>query len=178
MNKEEFLKDIGAWDNHRVLLWMALERTKDSHLPVCEFGAGDGSTPYLRKYCSENNREFISLESVAQWAEKCESLHIPNWVTADVYKNYSVCLIDHSPGEHRHEALAILKDKVDILVVHDSEAAATGYMLDKIWYLFKYRVNCRSIIGEGAEASALSNTIDITKFADNPGYNGGFKIEV
>jgi hypothetical protein len=162
MTRNEFLAELGSWSDHRVLLWESLEKTKDSKLPVAEFGAGDGSTPYLRQYCLDNNREFFSYENHKEWSEKCGSIFIENWNTADIYKEYSVCLIDESPGEHRHEAIAILKDKSEIIVVHDSEKAATGYMLEKIFPLFKSRVNCINVNGEGAEASALSNHYDLS----------------
>lgn len=175
MTKEQFLADLGTWSDHRVLLWFALEATKDSPFPVCEFGAGDGSTPFIRAYCEANNRKFISYESNKEWAEKCGSEFVNDWDTANIYHEYSVCLIDHAPGEHRHKALAILKDKAQILVVHDSEVAATGYMLNKIWALFKYRANCRLIEGEGAEATALSNSIDVTGWLGLQ--ESGFKIE-
>lgn len=170
MTREKFLEGVGSWDNHRVLLWEALELTEntlteDRDYPVAEFGAGQGSTPFLRQYCLENNRKFVSYENNVEWAEKCGSIIIDDWNMADIYKPYSVCLIDHSPGEHRHEAIAILKDLADIIVIHDSEAEATGYMLDKIWPLFKYRVNCKNINGKGAEASAVSNKIDLSRLA-------------
>lgn len=163
MKREDFLHGIGSWDDHRLLLWEALELTKESKLPVSEFGAGDGSTPYLRKYCEDNNREFFSYESNKEWAEKCGSIFVEDWNASELYKNYSVVLIDHAPGEHRHEAIAILKDKVDIIVIHDTEAAATGYMYVKIWGLFNSRVNCIQKNGKpGAEASAVSNKINLS----------------
>ena len=173
MQQSEFLKSCSHWNDHLPLLWLALEETKDSKLPICEFGAGDGSTPYLRQYCLDNNREFVSYDFNKEWAEKTGSIHIPDWDVADIYKEYSVVLVDESPGEHRHETLSILKDKALILVVHDSETPATGYMLNKIWYLFKYRVNLNKDMG-GAEASAVSNHIDVAKWDGQE--LAGFKI--
>ncbi len=159
MQKNSFLEDVSPWSNHRVLMWEALELTKESSKPVVEFGAGDGSTKFLRQYCLSNNREFFSYESNAEWAEKCGSIHVDNWNKDSIYFPMSVVLIDHAPGEHRHEAIAILKDLADIIVVHDSEPAATGYMLDKIWHLFNFRYDLQS---EGAWATMLSNKIDIS----------------
>ena len=56
MNQMEFLKNLQADnnDNHRVLLWKALECTKGE---VVEWGAGWGSTEYLRSYCKIFERE-------------------------------------------------------------------------------------------------------------------------
>jgi len=47
MTKEDFLIDVQTWNDHLPLLWLALEATKDSELPVIEFGSGMGSTPYI-----------------------------------------------------------------------------------------------------------------------------------
>lgn len=137
--------------------------TVGSPYPVAEFGSGLGSTSYLRDYCIYNNRLFYSYDSDWDWAQKMGSRHIDDWRAAeDIYKRYSVVLIDHAPGEHRHEAIAILKDLADIIVVHDTEKGAGGYMFDKIWPLFIYRYD---LAGEGAGATALSNKIDLSAMA-------------
>lgn len=170
MTKEDFLKDVSSWNDHLPLLWLALQETTGS---VCEFGSGDGSTPYLREYCKDADREFFSYDNSVEWVDRTGSTFV-NWYDSSLYREYDVCLIDHAPGELRHEALAILKDKVKILVVHDSEPVGSGnYKLDKIWHLFKYRVNLKS---DGAWATALSNHIDVTKWSGQE--LAGFKIEV
>ena len=46
MKKEDFLKDVANWDNHRFLLWPALEATTGE---VIEMGMGQGSTPFLHQ---------------------------------------------------------------------------------------------------------------------------------
>lgn len=162
MTKEEFLKDTENWNNHKYLLWEALQLTAGSQKPVIEFGAGDGSTPYLRKYCADNNRAFISYESDKEWAEKCGSIYVPNWHNANVYKHCSVLLVDEAPGEHRHQAMAIMMYMAGIIVVHDSEEGGSGqYFFDKVWRLFKWRINVNKT-GGGAGASAVSNNIDLS----------------
>jgi hypothetical protein len=173
MTKEEFLIDVQTWNDHLPLLWLALEQTKDSKLPVIEYGSGGGSTPYLRKYCLDNNREFISYDYNKEWAEKTGSTYVENWEQEIIYRECSVVLIDESPGEHRHESVLIMKDRADILVLHDVEEA--GYMYDKCWEFFKYRVNCHKGQG-GAEAAALSNKIDITQWGEQ--VLAGFKITI
>jgi len=157
MTQEKFLEGVETWSNHRVLLWLALELTKDSSLPVAEFGCGFGSTPFLREYCKINKREFRSYESNEEWAEKCGSKFIADWSSADIYHDYSVVLIDHAPGEHRHEAAAIFRDKAEIVVLHDSEEGGSGnYQFDKIWHMYTYRLNHNKRDG-GAGSTALSN---------------------
>lgn len=167
-----FLKDVDTWCNHRPLLLLALSLTEGE---VGEFGAGHGSTPYLRKYCEDKKRPFYSYDNNKEWAEVCGATCVWKWSDPDLYRRYSVVLVDHSPGEHRHEAVAILRGGCDIIVIHDSEeGGAGGYMYEKIYPLFKYRLNINRN-GGGAGASALSNKIDLHQFS---GLDlGGFKLE-
>ena len=152
----KFLENIENWSNHRPLLYLALQETTGT---VCEMGCGYGSTEQLRAYCS-NKRQFISLESNQEWANKFNSTWVGDWETYQ-HSDYDVLLVDHAPGERRHIDIANLKDKAKIIVIHDSEPQATGYMLDRIWHLFKYRVDIKT---DGAWATAVSNQIDITKW--------------
>ena len=163
MKQSDFLQKVENWNNHLPLLWMALEATSESDLPVIEFGSGDGSTKYLKQYCEDSNRKFLSYDYNKEWAEKTGSTWVSNWEIADIYTPCSVILVDESPGENRYKTIEKFMDKATILVVHDSEAEATGYMLDKIWHLFKYRVNLKSEIN-GAEATAISNFFDVTSW--------------
>lgn len=160
MTKEEFCKDIAGWDNHRRLLWPALEATKHLGLPVVEYGSGNGSTPYLRQYCKDNGLEFKTYDSHIEWAAQMDSIHIEDFRTADIYHPCCVALVDNAPGEMRHEEIAILKDIAQIIVVHDSETAATGYMLDRIWGLFKWR---KDVMDGNTGASAISNFVDLNE---------------
>lgn len=170
MTKDQFLADVSSWNDHLPLLWLALQETTGS---VAEFGSGDGSTPYLREYCKDSDREFFSYDNSAEWCHKTGSTFV-NWYDSSLYREYDVALIDHAPGELRHQALAVLKDKVKILVVHDSEPVGSGnYQLEKIWHFFKYKVHLKS---DRAWATALSNHIDVTKWSGQE--LAGFKIEV
>lgn len=161
MKKEQFLNDVAGWNNHLCLLWLALEETKSSPHPVIEFGSGQGSTKYLRQYCRESNRDFISYDNNREWADQMDSHLITNWSTADIYKRSSVILVDCAPGEIRHEIMAIMKDRADIVIIHDSEPEAIGYMLDKVWPLYRSRIN---LTGSKTWASAVSNSIDLSIF--------------
>jgi hypothetical protein len=174
MTREQFLENVGSWDDHRILLWEALEITKESKLPVIEYGAGNGSTPYLRQYCLDNGRTFISYENNEEWAKECGSTFIISWDNPDLYQLSSVSLVDCAPGEVRHEIMLILKDRSDIVVVHDSEAAATGYMLEKVWPFYQRRVNVINVDGAGAEATAVSNKYELHSFVGKTWNN--FKV--
>lgn len=154
---EKFLEGVQNWDNHRPLLWKALKETSGD---VCEMGCGYGSTPFLREYCKVYKRNFLTLESSQEWASKFDSTFVPDWEEYN-HNDYDVLLIDHAAGERRHVDIANLKDKAKIMVIHDSEPQATGYMLDRIWHLFKYRCDMKT---DGAWATAVSNFVDVTKW--------------
>lgn len=174
MTKEEFLNGVDNWSNHRYLLWEALEATKHLKLPVMELGCGNGSTPFLRQYCSDNGIELYSYDSNKEWADKFNAGYVDDWnklphsVNAWI-QDYSVVLIDESPGEHRKESLKLLSQgQVKIIVVHDSEPEgwnSSDYKVRPLFSNFKYVKELPSVIRGGAWASALSNEIDLTKWS-------------
>ena len=152
-----FLKNVQNWDNHRPLLYWALQNTQQSTYPVLEMGCGDGSTPYLIEYCKKNKRELISYDFDKEWAAKYNAIHVTDWDSLE-HDYYSVILIDHSPGERRHIDVMKLADKCEYMIIHDSEPAATGYLLDRIWHLFPYRKN---LVTDGAWATIVSKHNEI-----------------
>lgn len=154
MTKKEFLTDVQGWNNHRYLLWEALKLTKGK---VVEFGCGDGSTPYLDKYCKKHKREFKSYEGHKDWANKFNSHFIEDWEQINE-SDIDVLFIDHAPGERRHLDVIKYANIAKIIVIHDSEPEATGYMMDKVWHLFKYRKDYTST---GAWATMVSNFIEL-----------------
>lgn len=165
--EEKFIPK-GNWDNHKLLLRLALKETEGSNLPILELGCGDGSSPCLQEYSKETGRKVDSYDYDKAWAKKYNSTHVKDWDELDWMKQYSVALVDESPGEQRHKSIMLLMHTTDIIIVHDSEPAATaGYMLDKIWHLFKYKVD---LVSNGAWATALSNKHDLSKWV-------GFKYE-
>lgn len=153
----KFIENVQNWDNHRPLLWWALKKTKGQIEPVLEMGCGEGSTPYLMQYLKTDKRKLISYDYDKEWADKYNANHVTNWDAIE-HENYSVILIDHSPGERRHLDVIKLANKCDYMIIHDSEPAATGYMLDKVWHLFPYRRNLKT---EGAWATIVSTKHEI-----------------
>lgn len=169
MTKTDFIKDVANWSNHRYFLWEALEATKHLKLPVLELGCGDGSTPYLQQYCKENDLYLVSCDFNKNWAAKFEAAHIERWEDLpDTFwsREYSVALVDESPGEHRKESIQLLTN-TKIMVVHDSEPVgwnASDYQVRPLFSKFKYMKDLESIERGGAWATALSNEIDVTKW--------------
>lgn len=165
MSKEEFLKDIDGWCNHRELLWPALEATKHLKLPVLELGCGHGSTPFLQTYCQANGLELFSYDFNSEWAAKFNAIHVTNWETQVAWrKEYSVVLIDESPGEHRKVSLSKLFH-AKIIVIHDSEPLgwnASNYQVRPLFDRFKYMKDLTAKKPE-AWSTSLSNFIDVSK---------------
>lgn len=164
------LKDIGN-ASHRPLLLLALEATRGSPHPVAELGAGHGSTPYLNRYCSRSKRKLVSFENNQKWSEEFAKFDgnyfqriYGNWDNAPLDQDWSVALADHAPEGRRHVDITRLAHKAAIIVIHDTEPRSSGYMLEKIWPLFKYRSN---IVTEEpyADSAAVSNFIDVTKWS-------------
>lgn len=163
MTKEEFLKDVGNWSNHRYLLWPALEATKHMRLPVLELGCGDGSTPYLQAYCKVNNLELFSYDYNKEWADKYNAIQ-SDWSDLSIFsREYSVALVDESPGEHRKESIPLLTN-TKIIVCHDTEPPADhGYKMRDELKKFKFMIDLKTD-EPGAWASAVSNVLDVTKW--------------
>lgn len=158
MTKQEFLKDVTNWDNYKYNLWVALTLTQGA---VVEFGCGQGSTDLLRKYCKETGREFMSFESNQDYARQYNSLHVTDWDTVNL-TYVDVLFIDHAPGERRWVDIKKYANIAKVIVIHDSEPHNKGYMLDKIWHLFKYKKNFET---NGAWTTTVSNFIDVTKWS-------------
>jgi hypothetical protein len=155
-------KPEGDWDSYKPLLFLALCETSGS---IFEFGMGEGSTELLRG-CQ---RPVFSFESNEEYFNKYKHLHnvthVTNWETQECLiglKNTSVVLIDHAPGEERHITLQKFADRNAIFIIHDSEPPPCGgnYMYDKIWNLFKYKVDLPGT----SWTTAVSNTFDVTQW--------------
>lgn len=158
----EFVDGVkGNWDNHRPLLLLGLDLTEGL---VVEFGSGEGSTPHLRQYCQDQNRNFESWESNKEWAKKTGSNYTSSWEMPSVYRKCGLFFCDHAPGEHRHVVVERMANKADIIVIHDTEEGGAGdYKFERIWHLFKYRLNLNKT-GGGAGATAVSNSIDLNRY--------------
>lgn len=151
------------------LLFQALEETKSGR--VIEMGCGNGSTQLLHDYCLKYNRELWSYEEKEEWFKKfthlsCEKHavnYVADWdVVTNNHKKVSVIFIDHAPGERREIDIVNFHSKADIIVCHDTEPAADhGYQMRKHFKHFKYVIEVETT---GAWATAISNTIDITKW--------------
>lgn len=172
MTKQEFLKDINPWGSHRRLLWEALQATKESKFPILEMGAGENSTPFIREYCLYQLRSSVHYDSNKHWAEKMNAIYCPDWNYMQWFygKQYSVVLVDESPGEHRKTTLQMFASypvHFEVLIVHDSEPIgwnASDYRVRPLFEKFKYVKDDVPDLHGQPWTTALSNTIDVTKW--------------
>jgi hypothetical protein len=169
MTKEQFIGILENWNSHRAVLWPALEATAGH---VIEFGIGPGSTKALDEYCRDTGRMLFSYENNKEWFDKFVGMHssyhyinfVQDWDDA-VRKHrepVGVAFIDHAPGERRKYDIALFCNVAQIVVVHDSEPEATGYGLDLIAPLFKYRKDFEEF---PAHATAFSNFINVGEWS-------------
>ncbi len=183
MTKEEFLKGVTDWDNHRCLLWYALENTTG---PVIEMGCGDGSTRQLHEYCASRSRLLHSFDTDQDWLNRfsdCISdthtfTHIVNnWeIAQQIVPHPSVMLSDNAPGERRIVDIKNYSDHMapgGIIIIHDSQPPPTAadYGYERIWSLFKYKVDLSAgknpdpaIKDNRTWASAVSNDFDVSQW--------------
>jgi hypothetical protein len=163
MKKDDFLKNMDDWSNHRLLLWLSLRSTIGN---VLELGCGNGSTPYLQQYCKEDKRKLRSYDFNEEWADKFGVNYVNNWGDVDMSLNNAVALVDESPGENRKSSIKRLIN-TQIIVVHDSEPKGingSNYEVRDILSAFKYKVDVRPVKQDGAWATAVSNELDIAVF--------------
>jgi hypothetical protein len=156
------IKDVKNWDNHRPFLFWAIEKTKDSKNPIVEFGCGYGSTPYLQEYAKLNSRKLISYDYDLEWANKYDATYVKDWDSIQ-HSEYSVALIDHSPAERRHIDIALIKDKCEYIIIHDTDIESTGYMYDKIWHLFPYRLDLKTTTNGHTISATIVSKKEIPK---------------
>lgn len=154
--------DESNWGTHRPLLYLACMLTSAQ---IIELGSGDSSTSYLRQLATKQDRIFLSFDSNPEWAAKTNSKYIENWDANDEWKqNCSVLLVDEAPGEHRRVAIMQMKERADIIIIHDTELnSAADYKVEPLWKEFRYVLHYNRT-GGGAGATAVSQTVDLNRF--------------
>jgi hypothetical protein len=150
-------------NSYTPLLYRALLDTEGA---IAEFGMGDYSTYLLHA----TNRKVLSFDTDPDWFQKFSVspktlIRTRDWlmITRSLKPLVSVFFIDQAPGESREQCIAELsKDFDGIVVAHDTEPAADfGYKMRQHFSKFKYMVEVRTT---DAWATALSNTVDVTKW--------------
>jgi hypothetical protein len=110
--------DCLAQGSHLVPLARCLVATSGS---VLELGAGEWSTPFLRRYCAAAGRELLTLENYEQWAAEFGVAVADYDVTipAAAELRWSIVLVDHRPAERRIPDLRRFVGKAEHILLHD-----------------------------------------------------------
>jgi hypothetical protein len=112
-----------CWASHLPALFSCLLATNGA---VLEVGAGEWSTPLLRKFCEVAGRLFGTIEEDEEWARKTGSLYVPlsrmtGHLKQSASQPWSVVFLDHNG--HRRAADALLfVDSAEYIVIHDYPA--------------------------------------------------------
>jgi hypothetical protein len=150
-----------------------MEAMKRTDGDVLELGPGVFSTPVLHWLCHEQKRMLLTVESDPKWSWFCKQyyqtpyhqhLQVNDWDTAKwaISKPWDVALIDHSPSERRVVEIALLKDLVKYIIVHDANPGKEKeYHFSTIYPLFKYKYLFDEV---EPNTVVLSNFIDLKDF--------------
>lgn len=163
-------KSKNDWDSHLPLLWLALNNESGD---VIEMGSGNGSTPRLDIFCHNSKRLFLSIEDNP---ENGFSPVYGSYIIRDGYigiakrwpeefniLNARILFVDCAPGEIRKDLIEEWKDKIGIIIVHDTEESANYvYGIKDILSTFKYRLDYSPEYKP--HTTAVSNFIDVTKW--------------
>lgn len=137
----------GASTHIPVLAW-ALANTRG---PILELGTGLYSTPLIHAMAGQ--RRVLSLESNSKWFELASAFAhgrhqvrrvSETWPDDDAAFDswWGLVFVDQYPPEARGACIARLRDRADMIVVHDSELV-DYYGLTAVFPLFKHVVTCR-----------------------------------
>jgi hypothetical protein len=147
---------------HLPVLRLACERVPG---PVIEFGAGYTSTGHLATMAALGRR-CVSYEDNTEWADRVQEFaaagvemhYVPDLVqsSAEVGEHYGVCFVD-STIQTRAFIIALMRDRADVIVVHDTEEAVEWlYQMDRVLKTFAFRRDWMA----GNQTTVVSDTID------------------
>ena len=166
------LDDVHNIDNHRVLVYLALELTRDSPHPVLEMGLScelSAARQALHESCEVEKRHLVSVDEDLLACAAARHLNSPHhevrccaWDVFPIESGlWSVASINHAPGERRRFDALRLKDRCQVIVIHDTEPSADhGYKFSEIWGEFRWRVDVKT--PASCWASAVSNSLDLS----------------
>lgn len=147
------------------LLYLGMLETKKA---IIECGMGEFSSKLLH----DTNKPVISYETSQEWFDKFPTIypkkriHADSWIPVllDAASKTSIFFIDQAPGEIREKCIEslVLHNFDGIIVAHDTEPSADhGYKMRQHFPRFKYVCEVQT---DGAWATAMSNTVDVTKW--------------
>jgi hypothetical protein len=130
-----------CWASHLPALFSCLLATSGA---VLEVGAGDWSTPLLRKFCETAQREFYSFEEEENWAVKTGTewhygTGLTDFLEAKALAPWSLVFLDHN-GHRRAKDALLFKDSAEFVVVHDWGSPDIFNPFEPILAQWKYKI--------------------------------------
>lgn len=139
--------------------------------PVLELGCGEYSTLLLHELCQNTGRPLVTIDCDKDWMDRFTDLSLEGMFTHEFicvgmteefkktgqaqiqdHKVWAECkridqnpwglvFIDHRPGERRKDDILRLKDRAQVIVVHDSQEPGYGYepIFAKFTHRFDYK---------------------------------------
>lgn len=154
------------YGSHLPVLCRCFAELGESKGNVLELGVGTFSTVVLHELCSRRN--LLSLDMNQEWIDNVKYLgnyfhaikKVESWIDLPAYKmDWSLVLVDQSPGEYRQVSVAALADRAKLLVLHDTESRNNIYgyynVLNKFKYLVEYALHPTKTI-------VASNFVNVT----------------
>lgn len=162
------LQKKSLYGSHMPILARIMDLTDG---PVLELGMGIYSTPLLDLMCAQSKRPLYSYDNDAVWFKENEKWRsdyhfvsfIEDWddfyTIQHDYFHWSVALIDHKPAKRRKVDIKNLANKVNFVIVHDTEPESDKFFkYSWVYKYYKYRYDytkCRPY------TTVLSNFVDL-----------------
>ena len=158
--------EMDQWATHLPALVACATATRG---PILECGTGLWSTPILHALCAPTERALVSVESNPEWLSRFEHMrcswhdvrHVASWddvagIGDDA--TWAFAFVDHGHAP-RGPVVAALRERADIVVMHDSECGYCGYteplqLFDWCW-THKFSPAWTTIAGMGTPPSWL-----------------------
>lgn len=138
--------------------------------PVLELGAGIFSTPTLHAICTATKRQLLTLDNDLAWIARFSSyrsaMHcvelVASWDDLGADTHWAVIFVDHGPAERRKVDIDKLREKCELMVVHDTEDDRYGYPAD-LFAKFTHRFDYKRLV---PWTTILSMSRDLSGLAD------------
>jgi len=142
--------------------------------PVLELGCGDFSTPLLCDIAKDDI--LVSLESEQEWYDqmvtrgyhanpKHSIIYVADWdkMFVEIEQYWTLIFVDHNGTRRVNDAL-LLKNRCDIMILHDTDADGSGgkYGWKDLWQHFRYRKDFKHGNPVAMPATSIvSNVVDV-----------------
>lgn len=173
------LARVDGWSSHRPVLFGAIDflSERGDEPVVFELGMGFGSTPQLHDWAMSTQSVLWSVEHDVEWVAKFGWLanqlhHITHlqdpegWAgtvqhLVDNCVGAGVALVDQAPAGSRSPVIDVLRERVPLVVVHDTEPTSEhGYRMHDAMQRYRFR---RDFMRGNTGTALLSMTIDVSE---------------